>query len=376
MQLSTNNDTHIIVSIADIHFGATDPLYMYNILKEQFLDVIDRINFDIVTICGDIFDSKFMSNNPIISYALMFIDNLVQICRKKNAALVIIDGTQSHDNGQLKLFYHYLSDSSLDMYIIEEIKIINVKNMKVLCIPERYGISEEIYKQWLFESGGYDMCLLHGTFHNSFKGTEISTLKSDHAPVFSLSSFCNCSGPILMGHYHISGCYDGYAYYNGSPLRWRFGEEQDKGFLVTLYNQTTKWHYTELVPIVSNSYVTISIDDIISQEPHIIIEYIQRYKTEHNIDYIRVQFNNSNDSMAIVKNYFRTNQNVVLQEMDRQVKQMESINKGIMEQQSQYSYIIDPQLDDYTKFIMYINQCEGCEFITVDELIHILEEVN
>ena len=365
---------HKIVTISDIHFGATDPKYMYDILQSQFLQRITPLDFDILAICGDTFDSKFMSNNPIVSYALTFIDNLIQICRSKQATLIILDGTQSHDNGQLKLFYHYLQDPSIDLRIVEKIKFEEAQGMRILCIPERYGIPEEEYQNILFERGGYDLCLLHGTFKGSFKGSEIATLNSTHAPVFSLASFCNCAGPILMGHYHISGCYEGYAYYNGSPLRWKFGEEETKGFLVTLYDQVSRWHYTELVPITSQTYITININDLIKEDPHKIIEYIQRYRSEHHIDYIRVQFNNMNENMAVVKTYFRNNHEVTLQEMDRQTKQMETINKGIMEQQTQYSYIIDNELDDYTKFVMYINQNEGGEFITVDELIHLLEE--
>ena len=68
-----------IVTISDIHFGAIDPVYMYNNLQEQFIKRLANLNFDILAICGDLFDSKFMSNNPIISYTLSFIDNLVNL---------------------------------------------------------------------------------------------------------------------------------------------------------------------------------------------------------------------------------------------------------------------------------------------------------
>ena len=41
---------------------------------------------------------------------------------------------------------------------------------------------------------------------------------------------------------------------------------------------------------------------------------------------------------------------------------------------NEYSYILDDNLTGYEKFTRYINQNEGYEFITVDELISILEE--
>lgn len=364
---------HKIVTIADIHFGAIDPLYMYNNLQEQFIKPITGLDFDILCICGDLFDSRFMSNNPIISYALSFIDNLVNVCRSKQATLILLEGTASHDNGQLKLFYHYLEDPSVDVRIIEKIDFLPIKGMKVLCIPEKYGLPEDFYKQILFNSGAYDLCFLHGTFRGSFHGTEIATLNATKAPIFSMASFCNCMGPILMGHYHVSSCYENYAYYNGSAFRWHFGEEQEKGFLVTLYDDQSRYHYTELVSIKSHKYITININDILTNDPKSIIEYIKNYKEQNGIDYIRVQFNNANDNINIVRNYFRNNTSVTLHELDRKSKQLEQIDINNLEQQQQYSYIIDPQMTDYQKFVMYINQQEGKEFITVDELINLLE---
>ena len=98
-----------IVSIADIHFGCNEsPEYMYNQLKIQFIDRLYKIDFDIVSICGDLFDSKFMSNNVAITYALLFIDELVKLCSYKNATLILLAGTLSHDANQLSLFYHYI----------------------------------------------------------------------------------------------------------------------------------------------------------------------------------------------------------------------------------------------------------------------------
>lgn len=366
-------DIYKIVSISDIHMGVLDPLYMYNTLKKQFIDRLINLDFDIMAICGDIFDSKFMSNNPIIMYTLQLMDDIVSLCKSKNATLIIIDGTQSHDNGQLSLFYHYMQDPNIDVRIIDKIQFEQVKGLRVLCIPERYGILEEEYNNILFSSGRYDLCLLHGTFKGSFKGSEIATLKSNHAPVFSINSFCNCAGPILMGHYHIPGCYEEYAYYNGSPLRFRFGEEQEKGFLVTIMNNLTRRHYTELIPIDSYIYNTINIDHILESDPKDIIAYIKQIKEEQGIDFIRVQFNNANENMNIVRNYFRNSNSVKLQDLGKKDKQIQMIDDNILKQNQKYSYILDTEISDYDKFIMYMNQNEGYDFITYDELIKLLE---
>ena len=363
-----------IVSIADIHFGCNEkPEYMYAQLKEQFINRILNLDFHIVAICGDLFDSRLMSNNPAITYAIAFIDELVQLCAMKNATLLIIAGTQSHDAGQLSLFYHYMNNPSVDVRIIEKIQFEEVKGLRLLCIPELYGLPEEEYIKVLYQSGRYDMCLLHGTYKGSFKGSEIATLNSNHAPVFGFNYFENCAGPILMGHYHIPNAYDGYAYYNGSAFRYKFGEEEEKGFLVTLYNPLNRRHYTELIPIKSHTYSTININHLINEDPKKIIDWIKNEKESKNIDFIRVQFNNTNENMNIVRNYFRTNSFVKLQELDKKERQLERIDQEMLEKNQQYSYIIDPSIGEYDKFVMYINQNEGFDFITTDELINLLE---
>lgn len=363
-----------IISIADLHFGVMNPKFQYETLTRDFTDKIKMLKFDVLAICGDLFDLKMMSNNPAISYAIQFIDDLVRVCSGCGASLILLEGTQSHDNGQLSLFYHYITNPYIDIRIVEQIQFEMVQGLRILCIPEKYDITEEEYKTFLYESGGYDLCLLHGTFRGSFHNTEVATLHTNHAPIFCMDNFINCAGPILMGHYHIAGCYEEYAYYNGSALRFRFGEEQDKGFLITAYDEYSRRHYTELIPIRSHSYITINVDPLVTEDPKKIIEYIKNEMETKHIDYIRVQFNNMTENMTIVRNYFRTYGNVKLQEMTKRDNQLQEIDQEILQQNIEYSYIIDEKINDYDKFVMYVNQNEGYDFITVEELIKLLED--
>ena len=362
-----------IITIADIHFGAVDPKYTYEQLRVQFIQRLYPLNFEIIAICGDIFDARYMSNNPIIPYVQYFMDELVQLCRTKNATLVLISGTESHDNGQLSLFYHYLNDKTVDVRIVETIQFLDVKRLRILCIPEKYGLPEEEYKRVLFQSGGYDLCFLHGTIKGSIKGAEVATLNSTHAPVFSLRSFENCAGPILCGHYHIAQCYEQYIYYNGSPIRYQFGQEQEKGFLITLYEPDTRRHFTKLIPIHSYIYNTINIDHLVKEDPKKIVEYIKMIKERDGIDFIRVQFNDPNENMQVVRNYFRNVNNVKLQELNRKEKQNNQIEAQMNEKNQQYEYILDQNIDPYMKLVKYVNDLEGYDYISSEELINLLE---
>lgn len=53
------------VHIADIHFGVggMSTKTQYDILREQFIFKIQDINFNILSINGDLFDRKSMSNS-------------------------------------------------------------------------------------------------------------------------------------------------------------------------------------------------------------------------------------------------------------------------------------------------------------------------
>ena len=102
----TKRGTLTEIHISDIHFGVMDPKVQFDILSDQFIAKIAQIKFDILSIDGDLFDHKFLSNSDAVMYATKFIDILVFLCRNANATLVLLHGTESHDARQLKLFYH------------------------------------------------------------------------------------------------------------------------------------------------------------------------------------------------------------------------------------------------------------------------------
>ena len=191
------NNYVIEVHIADIHFGSIDPNKQYMILKEQFLDKISNIPFDILSIDGDIFDKKYMANSQAIYYAMEFVRQCVILCSIRQATMVIIGGTQSHDAGQLQLFYNYLNDPTTDIRIIESARFEEIKGLKVLCIPEEYNKGQEYYMNLLCNR--YDTVFMHGTVVGSVFGANKQNLNSTKYPIFSLNSFAGCKGPIICG---------------------------------------------------------------------------------------------------------------------------------------------------------------------------------
>lgn len=363
--------TLIQAHIADLHFGAFNPQQQFNILKEQVLSKLWLIpKLDIIVIDGDIFDHKVMSNSDATMYACSFVDQLVNIARAKNSTLVILHGTYSHDYDQLKIFYHYMQDKTVDVRVITNIQFEYIKGAKILCIPELYGLDESIYRHMFFESGWYDEAFVHGTFKGAVYGDNVG-----NGRLLTPEDFKYCKGVVIAGHVHKSGCFNGFFYYCGCPYRWKFGEEEEKGFLLLAHDLDTQIHHVQFEPITSFRYDTIYLDTLVSEDPKKIIDYINRLKVEQGIDFIKVRFRIPipGYNRTIINNYYRNNSNTFVEFMD--IKDVEEQKREEqIKQNSQYNYLMDKGISDFERFVRYVNESEGCEFITVQKLTEILNE--
>ena len=369
-----NKDLFVEAHIADLHFGVMDPLKEFSILQEQFLNYIDSMNvLDIVSINGDIFDRKLLANSDAVMYAMYFVQNLVNICIRKNATIILISGTASHDADQLKLFTPFIR-SGVDIRIIFETQFIFVKGKKILCIPEMYNMGEEYYLRLLQYSGWYDSCYMHGTFMGAIRGKDEADLNSNREPVFSMDHFVSCKGPIISGHNHVNSVYKKDFYYCGSPIRWRFGEEGEKGFLILVHNLATRRYLVHLEPIQSFRYDTINLDDMLQSDPRFIIDYINKLKSD-GIDFIRIKFTkNDSEKISILKSYFNNRNDIKIEanfEREKIKRQLQEMDEKYQE----FDYLFDDNLSSKEKLVQYINQQENSTYWTLDNFEKFVSEI-
>lgn len=363
--------------IADIHFGATDPKYQYNILERQFIKKLESMPIlDIISINGDIFHHKFMANSEAVTLTCYFITKLINICRMKKSTLIIVAGTYSHDSDQIKLFYPLAENASdVDIRIVETAKFEYVKGKKILIIPELYGKGKEYYENLLFGNGLYDACYMHGTYNGAIFGKEVPTLNSEREPVFCMNDFEYCLGPIISGHVHQASCYDSHFYYCGSPYRWTFGDENDKGFYILIQDISTHTYGIHFEPIICDKYVTINIDKIINNDPKTIIDYIDSQIRTRDIKYVRIEINKNNTkNINVLQTYYRNNHNITIFNKSKNkdvVQSAEEANKKM----EKYDYIFNPDISPEAKLAKYINQCMDEVFITPEDLIQILKDL-
>lgn len=359
------------VHIADIHFGSIDPGKQYNILNEQFLQKIALIDFDILSIDGDIFDKKFLANSFAVMYAMEFVRQCVDLCKSKMATLIIISGTESHDAGQLKLFYGYKEDPNLDIRIVENARFEIAHGLKILCIPEEYGKGEDYYYNLLDES--YDTVFMHGTVVGSVYGANKENLDSTKYPIFSIDSFAGCNGPIIAGHVHKAMCLNGYIYYCSNPIRYRFGEEEDKGFVIMMHDRLTHMHCMNFIPIESFRYDTIDIRSIEHSDPNMVVQYLDGLLAS-GIDNVRIDFGGLNDPamQKIVEQYYVNNPSVCIKRYVEKDTPKINTTEEIKSKYSDLDFLLDPTMDSYTKFVNFINHNMGSQYITVDRLKSVL----
>lgn len=369
-----NRGTMVEIYISDIHFGVIDAKTQYDILMNTFIMKINNIHFDALYIAGDLFDHKLQASSNAVLYAELFINECVKLCRLNNATLILLHGTSSHDSNQLKLFYHYLSDPSIDIRIVENTRFEMIKNKRVLCIPEEYNKGSQYYERFLYNSGFYDGVCMHGTLKGSIYGANEMDLNTKKNPVFDLNNFCKCTGPIISGHVHVAGCFEGHMYYPGSPLRWKFGEEQDKGFIILLHNLDTRQYRIHFEKIESFRYDTINLDHIL-EDPQKVISYVDELK-KNGIDFIRLEFSiDREDCLNIIKHYFQKDPTIKFLETYKKEKNKKSIHEALNSKYTGYDYILDDNIEPEDKLTRYINQELGYEYITIDDLKRIIYDV-
>lgn len=364
--------------ISDLHFGKISPKVEFDILKEQFIDKIKLLPLDCISVDGDLFDRLFMSNTDAILYANLFFSELFNICKNNkrrgiDTVLIIILGTKTHDSDQLRLFYPYLDDPEVDFRIIEKIQFEWVHGCRVLCIPELYGVPEEEYQKILFQSGTYDMVFMHGTIEGAVYDDKTTIGKSR---IFTPYDFSCCKGPVIAGHVHTGPFLHGFCYYNGSPIRWTFGEEEPKGFQLVLYDMDSRYYYVHKEIITSFRYDTISIDDIIMTDPKEVIKYINNLREKEGIDYIRLKCSTTpynQDNLNILKEYYR-NDNTVKFKLEKERIGKEGKSEETSKLYDQYEYFFNRSMSPYQVLAKFINDSQSDIIVTADQIINILKE--
>ena len=358
-----------LLVIGDIHFG----YYPAELLYKEFKLVINNItkDIDVVFIAGDYFDTKLSLSSKHSIYAIKTFCDILDKCEQTNTKLRMIRGTASHDpENQLVNLSSIAKSSKVDfkLYLTvgeEEL----FPDFNVLYVPEEYMENKDEYYKEFFNKK-YQCIIGHGMFEETNYVTN-KTLNMKKYRVFN-SAFIEkiCDGPIIFGHIHKSQKIRNRIMYTGSFTRSRYGEEEDKGFIISTYeteNNSTDFKF--IVNDKATKFDTVSILDtseifslLLNEQIQFIKEMISTYKKDKLRIKINIPKNYDNTKVFIdsVTTVFGNMENVDIVIMDNSKEETKQKTKEIVDKlMLKYNFIFDKSISYEEKIQQFIYNKKG-----------------
>jgi DNA repair exonuclease SbcCD nuclease subunit len=348
-------DVFVTAFIADIHFGAMKSDQLYIQLQEYFLKVLDKKKIDLLVFGGDLFHNIITMNYSTSHIVLMFMENVIELCKANNIPHIrIIQGTISHDNNQLHNFHMFENRSDIDFKIIMNVteEYFPYEKIRVLYIPEEYMRDpQEYYKAYIADADKkYDMIFGHGMVKEvAFiaKNQESENTMSK-APIFDTKQLINaCKGPIYFGHIHIRTTVRKHVHYPGSFSRFRFGEEDPKGWFLSVYDTKTHKYLHEFIENkMAPEYLTVEVKltEEYLDKPEKIVEFLKRFTT----DYLRIKVlidGESGFAVQYLMDTYKDNPSVKIVVVNEAEAKEEAEVQEVMDRiMDKYSFVFDPSL--------------------------------
>ena len=380
------------VVISDLHIGAFPIEKLYQEFKYQFLERIKEMKqLDFIIFCGDFFDHKLFLNEKESYYAYKMIQELISLC-KKDIKIRFVYGTESHECNQYTIF------STIKDVDIKVIKTVEEEELfpdcRVLYLPEEYVYDkEEFYKDYFSKEEYYHFIFGHGVIR---EGMKVAAVKNENmnskrkkVPVFSTAEFKKiCKGKTFFGHYHIHTIMDG-GVYVGSFSRWKFGEDEDKGFYKISYDsEKEKYKESFIKNELAELYQTVhyGYENKVFQDMDVLekkLTHIENVVESDSIDHIKFQFNlpveveNPEFIMRYIQNRFKFHDNIKVEFTNgyiREKKKKES--EEIQKENDKYGFIFNKDMKFENKTAYFI-QIEYNKDIPVERVsMYLYEPLN
>ena len=369
--------------LADVHVGAISSNQLYEELKTEFLDFIKKRYLDIIFIAGDFYNSVISLNSQSSIMAFKFMNELMDICEANGIKYVrVIEGTLSHDNFQIRNFSMYEELSTVDFRTIETVTVEEICGLKILYIPEEYRENLVSYYAPYFNvpKKHYDLIVGHGMFKETSFIKDDSENDVSKAPILDSKLICSiCKGPIFFGHIHTSMIIRKHIYYIGSFSRWVYGQEEDKGFYLCVYDTDTKMYAVEfIVNKMARKFDTIKVDlDKYTKSMDELVKFAKQIRRDN----LRIQIIIDGDErdysydISFLKEYYSGKTGYKLDIIDKREKlaQMRTEEK-VQKILTDYNFLFDNSLPIDTKIRKFIKRKNGKD--VSEEMIRSILNIN
>lgn len=360
--------------ISDIHVGAMDLETLYNEYTELFINRIKKDNkLDFVIVCGDFFDHKFYLNDNAAKMSYKMLKDLIEVCKDKDIPLRFVYGTESHECNQY--------DIMNVMKIYDNVKVVKfvsdeelLPNLNILYLPEEHvNNMDDYYDKYLSNYNKYDYVFGHGVIREVMTDLSVhidnkSDDKRKKTKVFTTKELDNiCKGEVYFGHYHINIETDNKFFSIGSFSRWRYGEEERKGFYIVECNtDKEKYSHEYIENTLAKDYKTIRIgynNEVFTNEDKLkeSIDGFNNMIKREAYDNIRVVFNipsnieHPESTINYIKETLKKSDKIKVEIVNGYIDEKRKMQKEKVNETNQlYSFIFDKNLpleDKTSKFI-------------------------
>ena len=376
--------------VADVHNGGPDSELLFGEFIHEVIDpAYDMERLDVIFVDGDFFDKKLSANSVDFRIAINMFAQIVKLAVAKGAKIRFIKGTLSHEYEQLDVLETIKNTVTCDIKIFNEVAEEELfPNFNVLYVPEEYVEDMEEYYAPYFEKK-YDMIHGHGLIDiAAFVATlQESEATRPNAPIFKAETLSELATVTYFGHIHKHIRYKNVRY-TGSFTRWCYGESEEKGYYIGIYDNINKsfedvFVINELAP----RYDTIKI---LEDSPLFVKDV---YQTVMNIleigemrkDYLRIEihiptdYEDTNLLVSLLNESFGKKKKIKLKIVNTiKQKQREQVTEKINMLMDKYSFIFDRSLETDEKLSEYIKIKYGRN-ISVEKMrtyLHDVEQVS
>jgi hypothetical protein len=358
----------VSVNIADIHLGVkavTAEEFKYQLYERFILPISEMTMLDSIVINGDVAHLALPFNSKIAEVYVWLFASVVAIAKKKNAIVIVIKGTLSHDFDQMDNVKSYANE--VEMHFVDHPTVIETRGMRFYGLPDIHVSTREEERQiYNYPDNHFDMVFGHGSL------TETQFVKQDSEHSISKNIIYDSKelqritkGPILFGHIHTYMNIRGQIFYINSFLRFAHAEEIDKGWMIVVYIKETGQYMTERVindlafnfnsyEIKHREFEKLEVEDAIKR----IDKFIKTWKVDRLSLEINYMVSDANIAkIHMLRTYYSKDKRVnKLKFKALSEKEIEIVEASEQKVDESKKYLIDPSLRFEQKLQRFIEE--------------------
>lgn len=291
-----------IIELSDIHLGhrTTETEHIIDNLVLLLPDAPSMGEVDLLIIAGDLFDRLLHLAQADVLAIHKWIYYLLNVCKKYDIVLRVLEGTPSHDNKQNRLIVEINERSGIDCDVkyFDTLAIEHLAkfDITILYVPDEYlpDCSDTLTEARLLlkehNLPQVDFAIMHGQFDIQVPPNLLNRIPHhDSKAYLDMVKYL-----IFIGHVH-QHLQRGRILAAGSTDRLRHGEEEDKGIIKVTVFENGDFNAEFVVNKFAKVYRTI---DVSSQPLRGAIEHIESIvKVVPDGSYLRIRANQE-DSIA------------------------------------------------------------------------------